>query len=318
MHFSRRQFGVATASAPFIAGAAVAPAQADGHAAIAGAALYDASLGNYTITALLDGVVPLQRGFFFGVEDAVVDKVLAEAGQSGDALPAPINAFLLTSGERNILIDAGMGALDRFGDGFGRIEAGLAVRGLSAADIDTIVLTHLHPDHIGGLLQNGAPVFTKAEVIVAEAEATFWSDAAMMAAASEDAQGLFQLAQTTLIAYGDQVTQVASDAEIAPGVSLTLSPGHTPGHSVLRIDGGERQLMMVADTIHNADLHTALPEIGFGFDVDTAMAAQSRLRLFDMLSSDQMLIAGSHLHFPGFGRIVRAGDAFRFVPATWT
>ncbi|MEO0390768.1 MAG: MBL fold metallo-hydrolase, partial [Pseudomonadota bacterium] len=98
---------------------------------------------------------------------------------------------------------------------------------------------------------------------------------------------------------------------------LAVSPGHTPGHSLLRIDGGDQQLMMVADTMHSADLHLALPDTGFGFDTDPALAAASRRRLLDMAATDKMLIAGSHIHFPGFGRILRSGDAYRFAPATW-
>ncbi len=316
---SRRAFGAAALSSPLLAATLPTLAKADGHAAPSGApALYDASLGNYTITAILDGVAPLGRNFFFGEDAAAIDMTLAEAGVGPDVLPAPVSAFLLRSADRTILIDAGMGDIQMLGPGFGRLSAGLAALGVAPSDVDTILLTHAHPDHLGGLLADNAPAFPNAELIVAEVEAGFWSDTAMMAQAPEEAQGLFQMAQGTLGAYGDQVTLVAAGAEVAPGITLQISPGHTPGHSILRIDGGDRQLMMVADSLHSADLHTAMPEVGFGFDTDPALAAQSRAALFDMLATDQMLVAGSHIHFPGFGRILRADDAYRFAPATWT
>ncbi|MEM6729696.1 MAG: MBL fold metallo-hydrolase [Pseudomonadota bacterium] len=314
MSLTRRQFATLAAAGPLAGFVNVSSANAAGHSAGA-PALYDMPLGNYHITALLDGIAPLGRNFFFG-DDAAIDAAASSVGLS-DVLPAPVSAYLLTSDERTILIDAGMGSIDLLGPGFGRMGAALAAMGLGEADIDTVVVTHMHPDHVGGLLGEGGPAFSAAEVIVAEAEHGFWTDASMRAQAPAEAQGLFDLAGGVLGAYAGRVTLARDGEEIAPGVSLTVSPGHTMGHALLRIDGGDRQLLMVADTLHSADVHTALPDTGFGFDTDPALAAQSRRRVFDMVAADQMLIAGSHIHFPGFGRIVADGEAYRFVPSTW-
>ncbi len=317
MELNRRSFVKTAAVAPLAATVAPTQSWAEGHGSTQGAALYATPLGRYRITALLDGIAPLGRGFFFGPDAATIDGFIADAGLGPDTLPAPVTAYLLQSDDRTILIDAGMGALDILGPGFGRMFAGLTAAGVAPDAIDTVIITHLHPDHIGGLLTDDSVAFPNAEVIVAEVEAGFWTDAGIAAQAPADAQGLFQLAQSSLAAYGDAVRLVADGAEVAPGVTLSLSPGHTPGHSVLRIDGGDQQLMMIADTVHNADLHLALPQTGFGFDTDAAQAVESRLRLFDMVSADYMLVAGSHIHFPGFGRVLTAGDAYRFAPATW-
>lgn len=318
MKLTRRVFASALAAVP-MAAALQTPtaAAAASHAAGGSPALYGAPLGRYRITALLDGIAPLGRGFFFGPDAGAIDEELAKTGLGPDVLPAPVSAYLLQSDDRTILIDAGMGALELLGPGFGNMTAALQALGVGEDDIDMVIITHLHPDHIGGMLVNGAPAFPNAEVVVAQAEAAFWTDDAMAAQAPEDAQGLFQLAKGTLAGFGDAVTQVADGAEVAPGVRLMLSPGHTPGHSILQIDGGDRQLLMLADTVHSADLHLAMPDVGFGFDTDSAMAAASRRRVFDMASADKMLVAGSHIHFPGFGRILQAGDAYRFAAATW-
>ncbi|MEL7174901.1 MAG: MBL fold metallo-hydrolase [Pseudomonadota bacterium] len=297
-----------------LAGAA-SPALAAGHSATEGAALYSAPLGQYRITALLDGIAPLGRGFFFGSEE--IDPVMEQVGIGPDALPAPVSAFLLQSDDRTILIDAGMGEQELLGPGFGGVTPGLAAAGVAPEDIDLVVLTHAHPDHLGGLIRGDEAVFKNAELAVGEVEADFWTDEAMMAQAPDEAKGLFQLAQTVLNAYGTSVTRIADGGDAAPGLSMMLSPGHTPGHSIVRIDGGDRQLMMIADTLHSADVHTALPDVGFGFDSDPAQAAASRRRIFDMVSADKMLVAGSHIHFPGFGRILQDGEAYRFIPATW-
>ncbi|MEM1233285.1 MAG: MBL fold metallo-hydrolase [Pseudomonadota bacterium] len=314
MTLTRRQFGTLAAATPLAGFVNVATAQADGHST-ATPAMVDMPLGNYRITSILDGVAPLGRGFFFG-DEAAIDTI-AEASGLGDVLPAPVTAFLLQSDDRTILIDAGMGGIELLGPGFGRLSAALAAAGLDGADIDTVIVTHMHPDHVGGLLGASGAAFSSAELIVAEAEHSFWTDAAMRAQAPAEAQGLFDLASGVLGAYEGRVTLAADEEEIAPGITLMLSPGHTMGHSLLRVDGGDRTLLMVADTLHSADVHTALPDTGFGFDTDPALAAQSRRRVFDMAAADKMLIAGSHIHFPGFGRIRVDGEAYRYAPATW-
>ena len=314
---NRRHLLQGAAALPLVAaaGSVATQAKAAGHSATAGAAVYSAPLGQYKITALLDGVAPLGRGFFFGSDE--IDPFLESAGLGPDTVPAPVSAFLLQSDDRTILIDAGLGEQELLGPGFGGVTPSLAAAGVAASDVDTVILTNAHPDHLGGLISGTAAVFTEAELVVAEAEAAFWTDVGMMAQAPAESQGLFQLTQTVLGAYGSRVTRVADGAEVAPGMSLMLSPGHTPGHSVIMIDGGDRQLLMAADTLHSADLHTAMPDVGFGFDSDPMQAAQSRRRIFDMVSADKMLVAGSHIHFPGFGRILTDGDAYRYAPATW-
>lgn len=314
MTITRRQFGTLAAATPLAGFVHVATARADGHSPSA-PAMVDMPLGSFRITAILDGIAPLGRGFFFGDEGAI--DAVAEASGLGEVLPAPVSAFLLQSADQTILIDAGMGGLELLGPGFGRLAAALAAAGVGEADIDAVIVTHMHPDHVGGLLGASGAAFSNAELIVAEAEHGFWTDASMRTQAPAEAQGLFDLAGSVLSAYDGRITLASDEEEIVPGVTLIVSPGHTMGHSLLRIDGGDQALLMVADTLHSADVHTALPDTGFGFDTDPTLAAQSRRRVFDMAAADKMLIAGSHIHFPGFGRIRVDGEAYRYAPATW-
>ncbi|MEL7026860.1 MAG: MBL fold metallo-hydrolase, partial [Pseudomonadota bacterium] len=229
---SRRNFGLAALATPALLGVTAYPVAAATHSAHP-AQLYGADLGRYRITSLFDGLVPLSKEMFFGPAPAEIEATLNANGLTGDALPVPLNSFLLQSEDRTILVDAGLGSLDIFGPGFGRAFDALESLSVAPSDIDTVVLTHAHPDHIAGIIGPDGAVFGNAQVFVTETELGFWTDAGMMAQAPAEAQGMFQLAQNALAAYGDRVTPVQDGAEVAPGLTLQLSPGHTPGHAHL-------------------------------------------------------------------------------------
>jgi glyoxylase-like metal-dependent hydrolase (beta-lactamase superfamily II) len=280
------------------------------------ASVFGATIGAYRVTALLDGILPMSTAWFPSDTPDAIQAALAKSGITGESLPAPINAFLLQSDSTTILVDAGLGGLDMMGPGFGQISAGLTALGLAPSDIDTLVMTHAHPDHIGGMIGANGAAFPDAELVVTAVEHAFWTDASIMAQVSDEQKGGFQLAQAVFGAYAGRTKLVESGAEIAPGVTMEIVPGHTMGHAVLHIDGGDSQLLMVTDAVHSIDLQTALPEQGTMFDTDPVLAAQSRIRLFDRAAADNVLIAGCHVHFPSFGRIVNAGEAYRYVPAS--
>ena len=319
-NLTRRTFtlgGIGGGAAMLSLAAGAVPARAGTHRTAVAPAMFDAPLGRYRFTAIFDGMIPLGRNLFFGPEQTVIDQALDAVGIAGDMLPVPATAYLLQSDDRTILIDSGFGEVEMFGPGFGRLAPALAAAGVAPEDVDLIIATHAHPDHIGGLLGGGAASFPNAELVISDVEFGFWSDAGMMAQAPDEAKGMFALAQGVFAAYGDRLRPVASGSEVAPGLTLELSPGHTPGHCVVHIDGGDRQLLLLADTVLHPDLQSVLPDVMTGFDIDPGLAVQSRKAMFDRASADGILIAGSHVHFPGFGRLLRDGAGFRFAPASW-
>lgn len=302
----------ATALAPALPALARAP-----QASTQVAGIYRRKLGDIEITAILDGYIPLDAKAFISNDPDAVRKALANAGQD-EKLPTSVNAFVVNTRDRTYLLDTGTGANTAFGPTMGRLDANLRAAGIEPAQIDAVILTHAHPDHAEGLITvEKTARFPNAEVIINETEHAFWHDDGILNQAPDAMKPFFASARNTLAPYVARTRKV-KPGEIAPGLSLEHVPGHTPGHSLLRITSGKEQILLVGDCIHNAVIQTARPEVAFVFDADGAQAAASRRRVLDMAAADQLLISGAHMPFPGFGKVLKDGAAFRFVPAEWS
>ena len=199
------------------------------------------------------------------------------------------------------------------------MQQNLAGAGIDPKSIDTVLLTHMHPDHSAGLtdMTNGRLLFPNAELVMHENELPHWFDDGAMAKANErDKKLFFQAGREQVEPYKKQ-TRLFKQGEVFPGVTAVPSHGHTPGHTAYLIASGNDQLMIWGDTVHVPEVQTAIPEAGMAFDTDLAAAAASRKRMFDRVSADGVLIAGMHLHFPAFARLARRGDAYALYPEHW-
>ncbi len=305
--------GLASLALSSFAGSALARAPL---AARQVAGVYRVKVGNIEVTALLDGFVPLDTKVFSGATPDEFKAILAREGL-GESLPTAVSAYVVNTGSRTYLVDTGTGANTAFGPNLGRMRDNLRAAGIEPRQIDAVILTHAHPDHAEGLVTAaGKARFVNAELILNEAEANHWADDGALSRAPEAAKGLFQSARKSMAPYAARTRKVKA-GEIAPGLTLENAPGHTPGHSILRVSSGKDQMLIVGDILHNTVIHAARPDVGFAFDSDPAQAAASRRGVFDMISSDKALIAATHAPFPGFGRVLKNGDAFRFVPADY-
>ena len=187
----------------------------------------------------------------------------------------------------------------------------LALAGVQASDIDTILLTHAHPDHVGGLLDAfGEVAFPNAQLVVHQHEVSFWEDDSNLSRASERARGNFLFARKVFDKYRERI-RLFTDNEVLPGISAVPLLGHTAGHSGYRIESDGSSLLIWGDIVHFPQIQIVRPEVSIAFDQDPLLSAKTRSRLLDVVSSDKILIAGMHLGELGFAHIKRKGNLYK-------
>ncbi len=278
--------------------------------------VYHRKVGDITVTALadgyLDGGLEVLRGL--SVEDATA--MLAARFRPQRRIS--VNAYLIRNGNRTALIETGSGTY--LGGTVGWLLANLRVAGVDPAAIETVMLTHMHPDHSAGLThrETGERFFPNAELAVHENEPRHWSDDAAMARGNEREKLMyFQCARDQMAPYKDRMKLFNKPTEIFPGVTAEPIPGHTPGHTSYRIASGGEQLLVWGDIVHIPEVQIPRPEITIAFDSDPNAAAAMRQRVFDMVATDRIPVAGMHLHYPGFGYLDRSASGYALVPEGW-
>jgi glyoxylase-like metal-dependent hydrolase (beta-lactamase superfamily II) len=265
-------------------------------------------VGEFTVTAVSDGVLNSNHDVILGVDKA--DSARLTKIPYGQPLPLDVNCFVVRAGDKLILSDAGTG--HTYGPTLGKLPANLRAAGFAPETIDVILLTHLHPDHSYGLVDEaGRAVFPNAQLVVHEVEAAFWLDRTPMPDDSERIQRNTRMQREVTAPYRDRIRRI-KDSEVLPGITAAMAPGHTPGHTTWLLQSGGERLLMWGDIVHLAAVQIVHPDAALIFDVDPELAKASRQRVFEQVATQAIMVAGAHLPAPGFGRIVRDGEGFAY------
>ncbi len=311
----RRNFlaaaGLATAGAGL--GVRVVPVEAEtaqGLQPVAAARTF--TVGKIRVTALADGYLAVGSEVLGGITPEDFAHLTAAAHRPTDPHVIGVNAYLIEANGQRILVDAGSGSL--FGPTLGDLPTNLAALGVAPESIDTVIATHLHPDHIGGVVAGDANPFPKAELIASETDRAFWTDDTIKAQTPTDLQGFFDAAQGALGRFGDKARFVSGEADLGHGLTALPLPGHTVGHMGVMIENAGEQLLIWGDVMHFPAIQFARPDVTVGFDTDPDLARSTRMKAFDMVAHDRLMVAGMHLDFPGVGHVERTGDGYRFAP----
>lgn len=271
-------------------------------------------IGQTRITSVSDGHLVLPGSMMFeGLPQDELTTILNAAGVSQDQLQPPCNLTLVQRDDAAVLFDAGSG--HAFMESAGTILDSLDALDVAAEDITHVVMTHAHPDHLWGVLDDfDDPVFSEATHLIGQSEWDYWINPETVDTIGEARASFAVGASRRLAAIEDQLDFITPAQEILPGILAHGTPGHTPGHMSFEIRDGSESVLVVGDAIGNHHIAFARPEWPSGTDQDTELGAKTRMALLDQLATDRMTLVGFHLPEGGMGRVERRGDAYQFVP----
>jgi len=275
---------------------------------------YRHKVGNYEVTVVSDGTLTLDATIFTG-DEAGAEKLLRDAHLPKMGFTTPLNTWLINTGQKLILVDAGGGT--HFAPSVGRLPQNLAAAGVSPAAIDAVVITHPHPDHIPGVITSDHKMlFPNATLHVNENDHAFWTSADIRGKAPEEFRGFFDLAVNAIKPYAaaGKLALYKDGTEFAPGVRAVACYGHTVGHSMVRVSPPGGDFLIFGDIVHCLALQFPDPERSVAFDTDPPAALANRKRVLDMVTTDRLLFSGGHLPFPALGHATKAGNGYAFVP----
>jgi len=276
---------------------------------------YRTMIGDFEVTALNDGIFGIETKLLQHTSQKEIEKGMDAAFVAkGDKVPTSVNAFLVNTGTQLVLIDTGVAKA--FGPTLGFAIENLKAAGYDPAQVDVVLITHMHGDHVNGLVTaDGKMVFPNAQVMVTKPEAGFWMNKEQEAKAPEGMKPFFKMANGAAAPYvaAGKWKTFEPNAEPVPGIKA-MATGHTPGHTSYVVESKGQKLIVLGDVIHVGAVQFGNPDVSIGYDVDDKTAIASRKKLFADAAKNKTLLAGAHLAFPGLGHVRAQGKGYTWVP----
>ncbi|MEJ2395471.1 MAG: MBL fold metallo-hydrolase [Candidatus Thiodiazotropha sp.] len=277
---------------------------------------YRIQVGKFEVTALYDGAIVVDAKLLKNTNAADLQRRLFRMFVDNPKMQTAVNAYLINTGTHVVLIDTGAGKL--FGSYLGFMQENMKTAGYHTAQVDTVVLTHLHGDHMGGLVDSdGKPVFPKAKILAPKEDNDYWLSQEIADAAPAEHRRYFKMARDVAAPYiaSGQWGTFSEGSMLSPGISAVDAYGHTPGHTAYAIESDGQKLLIWGDVVHAHAIQFARPGVSIEYDSDQTQAIATRRSLMNAMASSESLVAGMHLPFPGIGHVRADGpDSFSWVP----
>ena len=276
------------------------------------------NLGNAEVTVISDGPLSLgdPKGTFTGVPEDEMRKMLTDNFLSPTSIVLEQNSPIVNTGDKLVLFDTGLGSTKGFGPTTGRQQKSMKEAGIKPEDIDAVVFSHAHPDHVGGVVDdNGRPLFPNAQYYIAQSDLEFWTDEGKNNGPLKD---FIAIARKNLLPVRDRIVFYKDGQEFLPGIQAMSTPGHTVGHTIFMITSDGKSLAYLADLTHHPILLLEKPRMEFSYDTDPKQAAASRVKTLDMLAANKIAVMAYHYPWPGVGHVVKNGEGFHYVPQPMT
>jgi glyoxylase-like metal-dependent hydrolase (beta-lactamase superfamily II) len=272
------------------------------------------NLGAAEVTVVSDGPLALgnPKGTFTGVPDEEMRKMLSDNFLSPDNVVLEQNSPIVNSGDKLVLFDTGLGTAKGFGPTTGRQQKSMAEAGIKPQDIDAVVFSHAHIDHIGGVVDDsGKVLFPNAQFYIAQSDFDYWTDEAKANGGLKD---FVVHPRKNLLPVRDRLIFYKDGQEFLPGIQAMAAPGHTVGHHIFMISSEGKSFAFLGDLTHHQILLMEKPRMEFSYDTDPKQAAESRVKMLDMLAANKIAVMSYHYPWPGVGHVVKTGEGFHYIP----
>jgi len=293
-------------------------AQSKTNATTAQPGYYRMQVGDFEVTALSDGTIPLDlQKLLTNTKPGEIDKLLAQ-NYLQTTVETSVNAYLIKANNKLILIDAGTAG--NYGPSLGQLSKNLINAGYSPGQIDAVLLTHIHIDHTGGLMDGDKLAFPNAIIYISKPEVDFWFNEENKKNVPERLKSYYHDAEVTVGPYlkAGKVKTFDYGAELFPGISPIASPGHTPGHTFFALESKGQKLLFWGDIMHASEVQLEDPSVTIQFDVDPKAAAEARKKAFAEAVKNGYWVAADHVSFPGIGHLRANGTKYVWVPANYS